>query len=121
MAQFIPYNFSLASPIDYSAVTRDVDLEESKDLITKIYNNEITLPTQISELTDGEVTQYYKLSVDAAAALKIPFGATEGKFTRDICIQQYEKYKIITDGYQKVKVGIGIRWTANVKRKSIGG
>ncbi len=119
MAQFVPYNFALTSPMDYESISNDVDLKESKDLITKIYNNEIALPTSVSELTDGEVTQYYKLSVDAAAALKIPFGTTEGKSTREICIQQYEKYKIITDGRQKVKVGIGIRWTANVKRKSI--
>ena len=118
MKQFVPFNFASSEPLDFDEIKNNVDLTLSKDLLTKIYNNEVILPTEISELTDGEVTQFHKLSVDVAAALKLPFGSAEGKATRVICIQQYEKFKILTDGNQKVKVGIGIRWTVNVKKNS---
>jgi|TARA_B110000037_G_scaffold141158_1_gene159577 hypothetical protein len=118
MKQFIPFNFALSDSLDFEEIKKDIDLTLSKDLLTKIYNNEVTLPTNVSELTDGEVTQFNKLSVDVAIALKLPFGSADGKATRVICIQQYEKFKIITDGNQKIKVGIGIRWTVNVKKNS---
>ena len=116
MAQFIPYNYSLSNSLDYAKIKSSVDLTESKILIDKVHSGKIELPKNLSELTDGEGSQFYKLSVDGALSLQIPFGSIENKASREICIQQYEKYKTISDGNQQIRVGIGIRWTVNVKK-----
>lgn len=90
-----------------------IDLSKSEDLISRVHS--MTPPKTLQELDTADSFTSV-LSVDAAAALKIPFGTMEGKFSRKIFVQDYLHYTDLQDQGQKIRWGVGIRWIVNIKQ-----
>lgn len=115
MSQYIPFSGATASFIANLEQVKDQIELESESLIRLVNSNQINLPTELSEL-DRETVDIIDLSVDTALALRIPFGATDNKLSRRVYIQEYKKYKEITQGNDSIHCGISIRWIVNIKK-----
>lgn len=115
MSQYIPFSGATASFVSNIENVKDVLTIESENLLRKVANNEVLLPTTLDEL-DRETVDIIDLSVGAALSLKIPFGSTDNKISRRIFIQEYKKYKEIIDGDEVLHCGIAIRWIVNIKK-----
>jgi hypothetical protein len=94
---------------------RFFDISKSARLLSKIDSGAISLPTGLQQLDSGEDVNSFVYTVDEAASLGFAFGSGDAKYSRKICIQNYVKFKDLTDGDQRVRYGVGIRWIANVK------
>ena len=86
----------------------------SLKLATELAENRRSAPSKLSELTNDELIQT-KLSTNVAGKLGIPFGSTEGSFSRSIFIQEHAKYVDIPNGKGNVRWGVAIRWISNIK------
>lgn len=115
MSQYIPFSGATASFIANIDQVKNVIDIESENLLRLIDSNQIELPTKLSQL-DRETVDIVDLSVDAALALRIPFGSTDNKLSRRVYIQEYKKYKEITQGNDTLHCGISIRWVVNIKK-----
>lgn len=115
MSQYIPFSGATASFIANLDQVKDQIELESENLLNSVNSNQIQLPTKLSEL-DRETVDIIDLSVDTALALRIPFGATDNKLSRRVYIQEYKKYKEITQGNETLHAGISIRWIVNIKK-----
>ncbi len=115
MSQYIPFSGATASFIANLDQVKDQIELESENLLNSVNSNQIQLPTTLSEL-DRETVDIIDLSVDTALALRIPFGATDNKLSRRVYIQEYKKYKEITQGNETLHAGISIRWIVNIKK-----
>lgn len=115
MSQYIPFSGATASFIANINEVKEVIDIKSENLLNSVNNNQVTLPSSLNEL-DRETVDIIDLSVDAAFALKIPFGSTDNKVSRRIFIQEYKKYKEIVQGSEVLHCGICIRWIVNIKK-----
>jgi hypothetical protein len=115
MTKYIPFSGATASFIANIDEVKDQIELESENLLRLVNSNQVQLPTRLSEL-DRETVDIIDLSVDTALALRIPFGATDNKLSRRVFIQEYKKYKEITQGTDTLHCGISIRWIVNIKK-----
>lgn len=115
MSQYIPFSGTAATFISNLGRIKDqIDLK-SEMVIRQIHNDQIDLPSTLSEL-DRESVEVIILPVDVALAMHIPFGALDNKVARRIFIQEYKKYKEITIGEETVHYGISVRWIVNIRK-----
>jgi hypothetical protein len=89
-----------------------VDFSDSFGLLEKIDENQVQIPQSLQDLENFKSFTSI-LSIDTALKLDIPFGAKDSKFSRRVFIQDTLMYKDITDGEQKVRYGVGVRWIVN--------
>lgn len=115
MSQYIPFSGATGSFVANLDQVKSLITLESENLLKAVNLNQVTLPTKLNEL-DRETVDIIDLSVDAALALRIPFGSTDNKLSRRVYIQEYKKYKEISQGNDTLHCGIGIRWIVNIKK-----
>jgi hypothetical protein len=115
MSIYIPFSGSTASFITNLDHVKEVIDVKSENVIKLVENNQIQLPTSLQQL-DREKIDIIDISVDAALALSISFGATDNKISRRVFIQEYKKYKEITSNDEVLHYGISIRWIVNIKK-----
>ncbi len=115
MSIYIPISGSSASFITNLVQVKEVIDVKSENVIKRVEENKIELPTKLSQL-DREKIEIIDMSVDAALALSISFGATDNKIARRVFIQEYKKYKEINYNDEVLHYGISIRWIVNIKK-----
>lgn len=117
MSIYIPFSGATGSFVaNLNQVKSAINLE-SENIIRYVNDNKSTLslPTVLDDL-DKETIEIIDLSVDAALALKIPFGSVDNKLARRVFIQEYKKYKVIEHENEILHYGISIRWIVNIKK-----
>jgi len=107
-----------AEEFSFEEVKKSSDLAISDDLFSLINEPTVDIPQKLEDL-DTEDSFTSVLSVDAAAALKIPFGTGEANVSRKIFVQDYLRYKDLQDNEKKVRWGVGIRWIVNIKQTDV--
>lgn len=115
MSQYIPFSGATAGFLANIDELKEVIDLNSENLLHMVDSNQVQLPSRLEQL-DRETVDIIDLSVDAALALRIPFGSTDNKIARRVYIQEYKKYKEITHGNEILHCGIGIRWIVNIKK-----
>lgn len=113
MLQYLPISGSPSVVLADLSTLKDVIELQSEDLLRQVDSKKLELPSTLEQL-DRETVDIIDLSVDTALALKIPFGATDNKLQRRIYIQEYKKYRELTEGDQVIHTGIAIRWVVNI-------
>jgi len=113
---FLPSSSSNEVSVEH--LREHVDTSHSETLLEEIDMGRVPTPKSIEELPQQDFFTS-TLSLDVAAALGIPFGATDAKFSRRIFIQEYLKYADIEQDDQKVRWGVAVRWIVNYKTLNI--
>lgn len=115
MSQNIPFSGATGSFLSQIESVKQHISIESENALNAANNNTINLPTQLNEL-DRQITETVNLSIDAAASLNLPFGASDNKLSRIVFVQEYKKYKEIQHRDETLQCGISIRWILNIKK-----
>ena len=119
MSQYLPFSGNAAAlQASIPEISQLADLQA--EALQKQLDAQKQEPQLSLEQLDRETVDIIDLSVDTALALKIPFGATENKLQRRIYIQEYKKYREITEGDQVIHTGIAIRWVVNILKLNNG-
>jgi len=91
--------------------------EPVRKLIDKIRTLQASnqLPTELRELPQSD-TLSRTLSVESATNLGLPVAVVSTAYKRHIFVQQFQRYKAIEEGDERVLVGVGVRWMLDVQQ-----
>lgn len=94
-------------PLGSRIASRGIPTEYSgeESIVTDPY-----IPKTLQELDSGEGSWSKVLSTQVATSLQIPFLPIQVKGQQSVFIQEYSKYRDVTQRTGKVRYGIAIRW-----------
>jgi len=87
-----------------------IDLSDWADLLLKIKDGSIIVPTKLNELNQDQVLVHH-LEAKAALDLGIPLGSFKIDGSTSVFVQDYAKYREIAYGQTTVLIGVAIRYS----------